>query len=209
MKITSKQKNQIIALHLVEPENYSHFFDILEGDLSHNHAETARRMASNVRDQKQVTRKIIKTAERLLELLDHPSAQSIRTSASQRIASRGGEPNFRWSGDLASKCVAAIREEAFRKQEDLTEAVGTRYREQTLLDIIYFWNDYMKRTIRPITPNGQFIKFCSILTVQDSESTSRAIQRLLRKQPELDFTESDTTKPTKKSPELSYPPPRP
>lgn len=203
MKITSKQKSQIIALHLVEPENYNHFFDILEGDLSHNHAETERRIASNVRDQKLLTRKIIKTAEKLLELLDHPSAPSIRTSASQRIASRGGEPIFRWSGDLASKCVAAIREEAFKKQEDLTEAVGTRYSEQTLLDIICFWNDYMKRTIRPITPNGELVKFCSILMAQDSETTSRAIQRLLRKQPELDFPESDTTKPMKKSPELS------
>jgi hypothetical protein len=203
MKISSKQKKQIIALNLVKPENYEHFFDILEGDLSHNHAEKERRMTSSVRDQKQATSKIIKATERLLELLDHPSAESIRTSASQRIASRGEEPNYRWNSDLASEYVATIREAAFKKQEDLTEAVGTRYSEQSLLDIICFWQDFMKRSIRPITPNGQFVKFGSILMSQDSESTCRAVQRLLRKQPELDFPDSDTTKPTKKSPELS------
>ena len=203
MIISEKQKTRIRQLELLSSDDYEHFFDILEGDLSHNHAETERRMASSVRDQKQATRKIIKTAERLLELLDHPSAASIRTSASQRIASRGGESNYRWSGALASECVVAIREEALKKQEDLAEAVGTRYGEQTLLDIICFWNDYMKRSIRPITPSGQFVKFGSILMAQDSEATCRAIQRLLRKQPELDVLESDTTKPTQNSPELS------
>lgn len=203
MKISSKQKKQIIALNLVKPENYDHFFDILEGDLSHNHTETARRITSSVRAQKQATSKIIKATERLLELLNQPSAESIRAIASQRIASRGGEPNYRWNGDLAFEHLATIREAAIKKQENLAEAVGTRYSEQTLLDIICFWTDYMKRSIRPITPNGQFVKFGSILMSQDSEATCRAIQRLLRKQPELDFPENDTTKPTKKSPELS------
>lgn len=203
MKMSPKQKSQIIALNLVNPENYDHFFDILEGDLSHNHNETERRMTSSVREQKQAASKIVKTMETLLELLDHPSAATIRTSASHRIASRGGEPDYRWSGDLASESVAAIREEAIKKQEDLAEAAGTRYREQTLLDIVCFWHDYMKRSIRPITPNGQFVKLVSILMSQDSEATCRAIQRLLLKQPELDFLKSDTTKPAKKSPELS------
>ena len=203
MIISENQKKRIKELELVSSGDYEHFFDILEGDLSHNHADTERRLASSVRDQKQAAGKIIKTTERLLELLDHPSAASIRTSASHRIASRGSEPTTRWSGDLASICVAAIRVEAFKKQEDLGEAVGSRYRELTLLDIICFWNDYMKRSIRPITPDGQFVKFGSILMAQDSGATCRAIQRLLRKQPELDFLESDTTKPTKNLPELS------
>jgi hypothetical protein len=149
--ISEKQKTRIRQLELLSSDDYEHFFDILEGDLSHNHAKTERRMASSVRDQKQIIDKITKTAERLLELLDHPSAASIRTSASQRIASRSGEPNYRWSEGLASECVVAIREEALKKQEDLAEAVGTRYGEQTLLDIICFWNDYMKRSIRPRT----------------------------------------------------------
>lgn len=203
MIIRENQKKRIRELELVSSDDYEHFFDILEGDLSRNHADTERRMASSVRDQKQAAGKIIKTTERLLELLDHPSAASIRTSASHRIASRGGETNYRWSGGLASESVAAIREEAIKKQEDLAEAVGTRYSEQTLLDIVCFWHDYMKRSIRPITPNGQFVKFVSILMSQDSETTCRAIQRLVSKQPELNFPESDTTKPAKKSPELS------
>ena len=82
-------------------------------------------MASSVRDQMQAAATIIKTAERLIELLNNPSASTIRASASHRIASRDGEPYYRWSGDLASRSVAAIREEAVKKQKGLAESAGS------------------------------------------------------------------------------------
>ena len=198
MKINAKQRREILALELVKSENYDHFFDILEGDLSHNHAPKGRQLTSAVREQKEITDKIIRTAKKLLDFLSNPSAASVQTSASRRIASRGKQSNYRWSDDLALNCISAIRDEAITKKEDLLESVGTRYKEQTLIDIMSFWNYYMKQPIRPITPNGRFVKFSSILLSQDSETTCRAIQRLLKKQPELAFVLSDTTKPTKK-----------
>lgn len=198
MKINAKQRKKILTLKLVKSENYDHFFDILEGDLSHNHAPKGRQLTSVVREQKEITDKIIRAATKLLDLLSNPSAASVQTIASRRIASRGKQSNYRWSDDLALKCVSAIRDEAMTKKEDLRESVGSRYKEQTLMDIMSFWNDYMNQSIRPITPNGRFVKFSSILLSQDSETTCRAIQRLLKKQPELAFVLSVTTKPTKK-----------
>jgi parvulin-like peptidyl-prolyl isomerase len=197
MEITAKQRKEILALRLVKPEEYENFFDILEGDLSHNHILKRQQIGSNLKEQKKTVDKLIQTAKKLLDLLNDSSATTVQTSASRRIAGLGKQSNYRWSTDLASKCVSAILDEAIIKKDDLRESVGTRYKEQSLMELLSFWIDYMKQSIRPITPNGLFVKFSSIVLSQDSETTCRAIQRLLEKQPELAFVLTDTTKPTK------------
>ena len=203
MIISSKKKIEIRALEIVSSADYEHFFDILEGDLSHSQGLAGRHITSNIKEQRVQADRIIKAAEVLLALLEDPSAATIKSSASNRVASLSGESNYRWNDQIASQCVSAIYKEAIAKREDLGISVGTRYREQQLLDIINFWNDYMKLSIRPITRDGKFVRLCSILMSQNVEASCRAIQRLLEKRPDIEQTPSSTTKRAKNSPELS------
>jgi len=138
MIISSKKKIEIRELEIVSSADYEHFFDILEGDLSHNQKLAGRQIASNIKEQRTQTDKIIKATEELLALLEDPSAATIKTSASNRVASLSGASNYRWDDRIASQCVSAIQEEAVAKRKDLEISVGTRYREQQLLDIINF-----------------------------------------------------------------------
>ena len=203
MIISSKKKIEIRELEIVSSADYEHFFDILEGDLSHNQKLAGRQIVSNIKEQRTQTDKIIKATEELLALLEDPSAATIKTSASNRVASLSGASNYRWDDRIASQCVSAIQEEAVAKRKDLEISVGTRYREQQLLDIVNFWNDFMKLSIRPITRDGKFVRLCSILMSQNVESTCRAIQRLLEKRPDIEPTPSSTTNRGENSPELS------
>lgn len=185
MIISSKQRAKIRELELVSSADYEHFFDILEGDLSHNQKLAGRQITSNIKAQRTQTDKIIKATEELLALLEDPSAATINSSASNRVASLGGESNYRWNDKMASQCVSAILEEAISKREDLRISVGTRYREQQLLDIINFWYDYIKLPIRPITREGKLVRLCCILMSLEDRAVCRAIQRLLKKRPDI------------------------
>ena len=185
MIISSKQRAKIRELEIVSSADYEHFFDILEGDLSHNQKLAGRQITSNIKEQRTQTDKIIKATEELLALLEDPSAATINSSASNRVASLSGESNYRWNDQLASQCVSAILKEAISKREDLRISVGTRYREQQLLDIINFWYDYIKLPIRPITREGKLVRLCCILMSLEDRAVCRAIQRLLTKRPDI------------------------
>ena len=195
MIISSKKRTQIRELEIVSPDDYEHFFDILEGDLSHNQRLGSRQLTSTVKEQKVKTDKIIKAAQELLALLEDPYAATIKSSASNRVASLNGATNYRWNDQLASQCLSAIQEEATAKREDIRKSVGTRYREQQLRDIINFWHDYVKLPRRPTTREGKFVKFCCIVMSLDVQAVCRAIQRLLRRHPELaqSFQRGDKT----------------
>ena len=185
MIISSKQRAKIRELEIVSSADYEHFFDILEGDLSHNQKLAGRQITSNIKEQRTQTDKIIKATEELLALLEDPSAATINSSASNRVASLSGESNYRWNDLMASQCVSAILKEAISKREDLRISVGTRYREQQLLDIINFWYDYIKLPIRPITREGKLVRLCCILMSLEDRAVCRAIQRLLTKRPDI------------------------
>ena len=185
MIISSKKKIEIRALEIVSSADYEHFFDILEGDLSHSQGLAGRHITSNIKEQKVQADRIIKAAEVLLAFLEDPSAATIKASASNRIASLSGASNYRWDDRIASQCVSAIQEEAVAKRKDLEISVGTRYREQQLLDIINFWYDYIKLPIRPITREGKLVRLCCILMSLEDRAVCRAIQRLLKKRPDI------------------------
>ena len=185
MIISSKKRAKIRELEIVSSADYEHFFDILEGDLSHNEKLAGRQISSNIKEQKTQTDKIIKATEELLTLLEDPSAATIKSRASNRVASLSGESNYRWNDQMASQCVSAILKEAISKREDLRISVGTRYREQQLLDIINFWHDYIKLPIRPITREGKLVRLCCILMSLEDRAVCRAIQRLLKKRPDI------------------------
>ena len=97
MIISSKQRTKIRELEIVSSADYEHFFDILEGDLSHNQKLAGRQITSNIKEQRTQTDKIIKATEELLALLEDPSAATIKSSASNRVASLSGESNYRWN----------------------------------------------------------------------------------------------------------------
>lgn len=186
MRISSKKRKEIRELEIVASADYEHFFDVLEGDLSHSQKLEGPQLTSIIKEQREQADRIIKAAEVLLALLEDPSAATIKTSASNRVANLSGASNYRWSDRIASQCVSAIREEAIAKQKDIQISVGTRYREQQLLDIINFWNDHVRLPIRPITREGKLVRLCCILMSLDVQAVCRAIQRLLKKRPCID-----------------------
>ena len=200
MIISSKQRTKIRELEIVSSADHEHFFDILEGDLSHNQKLTGRQITSNIKQQRTQTDKIIKATEELLALLEAPSAASIKSSASNRVASLSGESNYRWNEQMASQCISAVLKEAISKREDLRLSVGTRYREQQLLDIINFWNEYIKLPIRPITREGKLVRLCCILMSLEEGAVCRAIQRLLKKRPDIARAPKQCDKTSEKNP---------
>ena len=72
MIISSKKKIEIRALEIVSSADYEHFFDILEGDLSHSQELAGRQLTSVIKEQRVQAGRIIKAAEVLLALLRGP-----------------------------------------------------------------------------------------------------------------------------------------
>ena len=81
MIISSKKKIEIRALEIVSSADYEHFFDILEGDLSHSQGLAGRHITSNIKEQRVQADRIMKAAEVLLAFLEDPSAATIKASA--------------------------------------------------------------------------------------------------------------------------------
>ena len=187
-KLTKQQADKVRELDLVPSDRKTDFIEWLETALFYNRKLGKNRSESTIKDKRKHLEKLIFSSNNLINLLNHPSSSSVNDIASHKFleAIPKGITTYRWHNGIAREKVMVIHDTAIQQLKESKDIFGKRHAEQTIIDLVDFWQGYFAVSIRPITSNGRFAKLVAIILIQDPETACRSIKSCLKNHPAIE-----------------------
>ena len=79
----------------------------------------------------------------------------------------------------AIEIVASIGHAASSFNHDSIEAYGSRANDKAISWLIDFWDENIKKSLQPISEDGEFVRFAAIVLKKDPEAIRKAFSRYL------------------------------
>ena len=79
----------------------------------------------------------------------------------------------------AIEIVTSIGHAASSFNHDSTEAYGSRANDKAISWLIDFWDENIKKSLQPISEDGEFVRFTAIVLEKDPDAVRKAFSRYL------------------------------
>ena len=82
----------------------------------------------------------------------------------------------------AIEIVTSIGHAASSLNHDSIEAYGSRANDKPISWLIDFWDENIKKSLQPISEDGEFVRFTAIVLEKDPDAVRKAFSRFLERQ---------------------------
>jgi len=188
-KLTDKQKVELKLLTAFPKERFDELVELLQHHMREASVKKRGEQTTPIIVEREKFKNVIKHTETLKATLDSLSPNDydrLKDNVSFGYSAKNIPTGqvFRRSDIDISGLLTLIEESADGFIKDSKDAYGSRHADKSIGYILDFWRDNIRKSIRPISNDGEFVWFAAIVLDKNDDAMRNLINEYIKRWPD-------------------------
>jgi hypothetical protein len=186
-KFTEEQKENLKVLEVFPEEEFDELVELLQHHMGEASVKKRGEQIAPIIVEREKLEDVIKHTEKLKAALNSLSPNDyyrLKDNVSFEYFGKNIPTGqvFRRSEIDISGLLTLIEESADGFVNDSKDAYGSRSGDKAVSWLIDFWDESIKKPIKPLSEKGEFVQFAAIVLDKDPDAARKMISRYLTRQ---------------------------